>query len=100
MTPQELFGQAVVHHQASRLDLAERIYRQILAADPNHADSLHMLGVLTGQRGKPAEAVEMISRAIRLRPDAYEPYTNLAAFLAQLGRADETLAAYAQAAAV
>jgi predicted O-linked N-acetylglucosamine transferase (SPINDLY family) len=100
MTPQELFDQAVAHHQVSRFDQAERLYRKILSTDPNHVDALHMLGVLIGQRGGFDEAVNLITRAISLRPDAYELYTNLAAFLAQMGRGEEAIAAYAQAAAV
>src|SRR6476469_9196151 len=100
MTPQELFDQAVAHHQASRFDQAERLYRQILSTDPNHVDALNLLGVLIGQRGGLDEAVNLIGRAIQLRPEAYELHTNLAAFLVQSGRGEEALAAYARAAAV
>lgn len=32
---------ALQHHQAGRLQQAEPIYREILRADPNHADALH-----------------------------------------------------------
>jgi Flp pilus assembly protein TadD len=38
-------------HQAGRLNEAEGLYRQILAVDPNHADGLHLLGVMAHQRG-------------------------------------------------
>jgi len=36
----EAFAIAVEHHRAGRLDLAEEIYRRILAVEPNHADAL------------------------------------------------------------
>ena len=61
MTHQNIFDQAVSHHQASRLEPAERLYRQIIAADPNHVDALHMLGVVVGQRGQLNEAVESLA---------------------------------------
>ena len=37
------------HHQAGHLREAEGIYRQILAQRPDHADALHLLGVLAGE---------------------------------------------------
>ena len=40
------------HHQAGRLELAEEIYRRILAVEPNHPDALHLLGVVAHQAGK------------------------------------------------
>lgn len=45
------FQAALQHHQAGRLAEARRGYRQILAAHPNHADSLHMLGMVEHQSG-------------------------------------------------
>ena len=36
-------------HQRGQLAEAEQIYRKILAIDPRHADSLHLLGALAHQ---------------------------------------------------
>jgi hypothetical protein len=36
---------AIRHHQAGRLQAAEQIYRQILQAEPNQADAIHLLGI-------------------------------------------------------
>jgi tetratricopeptide (TPR) repeat protein len=59
-------GAAIDHHQAGRLHDAERIYRQILAYDPQNADALNLLGVVTVQLGNPAAAIDPMSRAIAL----------------------------------
>ena len=53
-----LFATAVGLHQAGRLQEAEQHYRRLLAADPNHADGLHLLGVLAHQAGRPDAAIE------------------------------------------
>ena len=42
---------ALAHHRAGRLAEAEAIYRQILATDPQQADSLHLLGMIRHQQG-------------------------------------------------
>ena len=60
---------AIRIHQAGRLDEAEKIYRQILEADPGHADALHFLGVLAHQKDRQEEAAELISKAIAANPE-------------------------------
>jgi prepilin-type N-terminal cleavage/methylation domain-containing protein len=51
-------------HRAGRLDEAEVLYRQILAREPEHAESLHLLGVIAHQGGHHEAAVDLIGRAI------------------------------------
>ena len=51
MTIDQAMQIALEHHRAGRLAEAEAIYRQVLARCPDHADALHLLGVLAGQTG-------------------------------------------------
>jgi Flp pilus assembly protein TadD len=90
LTPdvQELFGDAVQHHEARRLTDAERLYRQVLAANPRHADSLHLLGVIGGQTGRHDLAVDMIGRAIAINPREAAYHANLGISLRHQGRRD------------
>ena len=41
------FDLALQHHQAGRLREARQFYEAALATQPNHADALHCLGVLS-----------------------------------------------------
>ena len=59
---------AIEHHRAGRLREAESIYRQVLAAEPNHPDALHFLGVLAHQAGQFQTAAELIEHAIAAHP--------------------------------
>ena len=60
-TISEALAIAIQHHQAGRLQAAEQIYRQILAVEPNHADAIHLLGVIAHQAGKHELAVQYIA---------------------------------------
>jgi len=96
----ELFNQAIHHHQAGQLPEAEVLYRQILAADPLHADSLHLLGVIAYQTGHLEMAMEMIHNAISLNSDVAAFHSNLGNVFKDLGRFDEAAARYKQALAI
>jgi predicted O-linked N-acetylglucosamine transferase (SPINDLY family) len=94
-----LLAHALQLHQAGKLADAERIYRQILAAAPDHVDALHLLGALAGQSGHPEAAVELIRRAVALRPDIAEAHYNLGIELCNLDRVDEAIESYRRAVA-
>ena len=91
---QARLAEAVAAHRRGRLELAEPIYRDILRKAPDHADALHLLGLVAHQRGDQAEAVRLIGRAMRLDP-AKAAYANSIglALLAQ-GRPDEAAASH------
>ena len=56
--------------RANRPTDAERIFRDIVAADPAHALALNYLGYMLADRGERLEeAVSLISRALAIEPD-------------------------------
>src|SRR5208282_6423111 len=76
---------------------AEQIYRQIIAVEPNHANALHLLGIVAYQRGKYDAAVEYLTRAIASKGTEPAFHTNLGnAFKAQ-GKLTEALACHRRA---
>jgi len=64
----EYFSLGVQQHQAGQLRQAEQSFKQALSIDPDHIDSLHHLGVLALQAGRPDLSIEFIRRAISLNP--------------------------------
>ena len=94
---QAAFAAALRHHQTGRLEEAERLYRQILQADPNHADALHLLGVIAHQRGRNQAALELLDAAITHNGRVASFHNNRGNVLKVLGRLDEALASYHQA---
>jgi predicted O-linked N-acetylglucosamine transferase (SPINDLY family) len=100
-TVQDAMAEAVAHHQAGRLDLAETLYRRVLDAAPDHADALNLSGVLRLQRGDGAGAIAAIAHAVAVAPEIAAYRLGLGNALKAVGRmaeaADSFLAAMAAA---
>jgi tetratricopeptide (TPR) repeat protein len=77
---------AVRYHQGGELEQAARIYQAILARQADHADALHLLGVVALQQGSPQRAVELINRAIAVNPSVAAFHGNLAEAYRALGQ--------------
>jgi protein O-GlcNAc transferase len=93
----DLYAAGVKHHQAGRMAEAETCYRQVLAAQPDHPDALHLLGVVAHQAGRHGLAVDLIGRAIMRNGTNPIYFSNLGCALRDLGRRDEAVAAFEQA---
>jgi tetratricopeptide (TPR) repeat protein len=92
--------QALALHQAGRLPEAKKIYRQILALDPDQFDARHLLGFIFHQRGDSAQAVHHIDLALQKNPDGILALNNRGIALNALKRFDEALASYDRAIAL
>jgi len=73
----EFYNRGLQHHQAGRLEDARVDYRNVLRLQPEHADALHMPGVLAYQVGQYDEAMSLVSRAGKLMPPNAGVYSNL-----------------------
>ncbi len=89
--------QAVELHKAGRLDEAAAVYQQTLANEPDHHQSLHLLGLLAYQRGDNTAAIELIGRAIDLCPLSAAYHNNLGNAHRAAGRLSEAAGALATA---
>lgn len=96
-TSGDAFSRALALHQSGDLAAAEPLYRCVLAATPDHADALHFLGVLCFQQGRHLEAIESLSRAVALAPEAAFIHSNLGLAQQAAGRTDAAIASFARA---
>lgn len=94
---QAMLSEALNHHQAGRLDVAEPLYQRAIALDPRNADALHLCGVLACQRGRPEQGAGLIARAIAINPAPANFHLNLANALNDLGRPREAAASFRHA---
>ncbi len=78
MMIQQALNAAVEMHRAGQFEEAARLYQDVLSREHENAEALHMLGVLYHQRGDHARAIELIGRAVFLRPASHVYHANLA----------------------
>lgn len=100
LSADEAFQAALAHHQRGALQQAQALYQRILATDPNHANALHLLGVLAYQSGQSEAAIGLIGRSLAVEPGFAEAHGNLGHALFSLGKTTEAIAAYERAIAL
>ena len=96
----EMIALAVRHHQQGRLADAEALYRQILAIDPNHADSLHLLGLIAHRKGNLSLALELIEQSLSLHAGNAAAENNLGNVHKDLGQLQTALQCFDRALAL
>ena len=94
MTVPQALELALQRHQAGLLADAEALYRQILAAQPNHPYALRLLGVLAQQSGRHDLVVEWMRQAIAVDPTYPAAHCALGEAYHALGRLDDAISAY------
>ena len=99
-TVSETFAQALDVHRNGAFVQAIRLYEAILAVDPDHADSLHLLGVACHQVGQNAAAIQWLQEAVRRKNTESKFYYNLGVVLQAEQKLKEAGTAYEQALAL
>jgi predicted O-linked N-acetylglucosamine transferase (SPINDLY family) len=92
-------SRALALYKQSRLEEARQLCVQVLGVLPTHAQTLHLLGVISSRSNNPALAVELLGRAIISGPSA-AVYVNHGNALQLLGRHDAAIESYDQAIAL
>ena len=88
---------ALSAHQRGDLDLAERVYRDVLVQVPTHPLATHFLGVVLYQRGGIEKALPLLQAAVEAVPQEAEFHNNLGLALAAADRHEEAIGAYRSA---
>jgi tetratricopeptide (TPR) repeat protein len=95
-----IFRRALALHRGNRLMEAEAAYRQVLEVEPDHFESLHLIGVICHQCGNHAAAVRQIDAALKVNPRNAAAHSNRGLALQELGRFEDALASFERALAI
>jgi Flp pilus assembly protein TadD len=88
---------ALQHHRAGRLGEAEKLYRAVLASQPDHVDAMHLLGVLLGQTGRAQAGIELVGRACAIYPTFAELFLSFGDLLHGSGDCGRAIESYRRA---
>lgn len=88
---------ALARHQQGDLDGAQILYREILAAVPEHPDALHLLGLVAAQQGRLDDAAVLMRRSLAANGDNAAAHVNLGNVLGMTGHPGEALDSYTRA---
>ena len=93
----EALNRAVSAYRAGKLVEAEQLCGQVVAAQPDFFDALHLLALVQSLLGNKETALAGYDRALALVPDHAEAHSNRGLTLHGLGRFEEALASYDRA---
>lgn len=92
--------EAIAFHERGQFSQAKAICEQIVATEPNHAEALHLLGVIAYQTNDLQAAVTLISCAIEVNPVNSVFYSNRGNALQLLNQLEAAIENYDQAIAI
>jgi protein O-GlcNAc transferase len=97
MSQEQLLQQGYQLFQAGRLVEAERLFGQILAAEPVNPGANQLLGYIRAQQGRNDEALQLMGVALERDLQPASALVNYGLVLQSLGRLDEALASFDKA---
>jgi predicted O-linked N-acetylglucosamine transferase (SPINDLY family) len=93
-------AEAMGLHRSGRLVEAAALYRTILGLDPDHADSLHLLGLITAEQGDRPAGIALIRRAMAIDPNRAVHHNSLGQVYRRSGLQEDARRAFSTAAAL
>ncbi len=88
----DAFADAQRQQQAGSFAMAESLYRNILEYAPDHAGTVHFLGVAVFQQGRTEEGLALVRRSIEMAGDDANFHKNFFSLLRHARRTEEALA--------
>jgi tetratricopeptide (TPR) repeat protein len=97
---QNLVNEGLAHHRSGHLEEAEKVYLRVLDIEPDHADGLHLAGMVAYQTGRLEIAAGLITKAITIHPGAASFHSNLGNVLQAQDKLTEAADSYRRALAL
>ena len=97
LTIKETFALAVQHHQKNNLQVAEKLYKEILKTNPNHANTRNNLGSVLKELGESRKAISCFQKAIQIQPNHADAHYNLGNTFRELEESEKAIGCYEKA---
>ena len=97
LTTKETFDLAVQNHQKNNLQVAEKLYKETLKTNPNHIETIFLLGSLSAQTNNFDKAKKFFQKVIQINPNHVTAHNNLGNALKELGEQKKAIDCYQKA---
>ena len=97
LTAQQHLDHGLAFHHAGQLEDAYTSYSDILASYPNHAQTLHLMGMICISKEQYPQAIAFIVRALQKSPQLAATHFNLGVAYKETGRLDEAITSFRNA---
>ena len=84
-------NKAIKLQSNNQLDMAEKIYEQILTRDEKDFNALYLLGTIKAQKNKNDEAVFLIKKSLSINPNNFIAYSNLGLIYYNINKLEEAI---------
>jgi len=74
---EETFYKAIEYHKIKKIDLAKKLYYEVIKKDPNHILALNNLGIIFFSLKKFNEAIKIFQKTLSISPNHLSAYNNL-----------------------
>ena len=91
---EKTFALAYQNHQKNNLEIAENLYNEILKINPNHFESIFLLGTLSAQSKKFSISKQLLLKATQIQPNNIHVHNNLGNVLKELGEYQKAINCY------
>lgn len=83
-----LIERALAHQRRGEIAAADAIYRHVLEVNPSNTDALHYAGLIAHHGKDYARALDLLTRAVGLRPDFADAYYGRGLTRLEMGERD------------
>ena len=91
LTIKETFDLAFQHHKKNNFNVAENLYRNILKLQPNHFDTIYLLGSLSLQNKDFNNAKQLLQKAVKINSNHADAHNNLGIAFAELKEREKAI---------
>ena len=97
MTIEKTLDLAVQNHKKNNFQVAENLYKEVLEINPNHFESIFLLGTLSIAIKNFDRAIQLLNQAILIQPDHAQSHNNLGVVFKELGEIQKAMSCYEKA---
>ena len=97
MNIEKTFELAFENHKKKNFQTAEKFYKEILKINPNHFESIFLLGTLSIAIKNFDRAIQFLNQAILIQPYHAQSHSNLGAVYKELGKTEKAMSYYQKA---